>query len=86
MCILAKPPHSLWNGLSALLYGSANWGSESLSDVTKVTQLVSGGAGLFYFKTFALSKEVFSVDLGQRGVRLQLCTLEEDIMCGSIVS
>lgn len=60
--------------------------SESLSDVTKVTQLVSGGAGLFYFKTFALSKEVFSVDLGQRGVRLQLCTLEEDIICGSIVS
>lgn len=57
-----------------------------MSDVTKVTQLVSGGAGLFYFKTFALSKEVFSVDLGQRGVRLQLRTSEGDIICGSIIS
>lgn len=57
-----------------------------MSDVTKVTQLISGGAGLFYFKTFALSKEVFSVDLGQRGVRLQLRTSEGDIVCGSIIS
>ena len=54
-----------------------------MSDVTKVTQLVSGGAALFYFKTFALSKEVISVDLGQRGVRLQLCTLEGDIIFGT---
>lgn len=57
-----------------------------MSDVSKVTQLFSGGAGLVDFKTHTLCREVFFVDLGERGVRLQLCTLEGHIVFGSIAS